>query len=163
VLRLGFRVGADVEQQAVPGQVRQDRGEGRAVHSLDRSDEQLGGDHRRARVPGGNQSGRASVAHAVGRDPDRGVALLAEGGDGMLVHRHDLRGVQDLDVSAAVPRVLQEPRQLRRPSHQQGRDAELPRRGDGAVHVDLRGVIAPHGIHRDAHAHASNRKDFTSA
>ena len=39
-----------------------------------------------------------------------------------------------------------------RSEDQERRDAELPRRGDGAVDVDLRGVIAPHGIHCDSHS-----------
>ena len=48
--------------------------------------------------PGGDEARRPAVPDAVGRDADRGVALLSDRRGRGIVHLDDLRGLDDLDL-----------------------------------------------------------------
>ena len=148
VLRLGLGVRADVQEQAVSGQVREDRREGRPVHP---SDDHLGGDHRGAGVAGRDEPLRTAVPNAVGGDPDRGIPLLPDRRGRRVGHAHDVGGVDHLDLGALVAGVREEPRQLVGAPDEERCDAEFPESGHRPVHVDPRSMVAAHRIHRDAH------------
>ena len=89
-----------------PVRFGQHRREGRPVDALDRADDHLGRDHGGPGVARRDEALGPAVAHAVGGDADRGVALLADRGRGRVVHRDDLGRVHDLDVRPGVPRVV---------------------------------------------------------
>src|SRR5947209_6468010 len=83
-----------------------------------------------------------SVPYAVGRNPNRGVALATDRRSRRLVHADDLGRVHDLDLLTGVTRVLQERDQLLCPADQERGDSQLAGRRDRAIHVDLRSMIS---------------------
>ena len=76
-------------------------GDGRPIHAFERPQHNLGSGHHRARVAGADHSVRLAFMHQPRGDPDGGIAPLAKGFGGLIVHRDRFTGVDNLDGEAA--------------------------------------------------------------
>ena len=113
------------------------------------------GRHARAGVPGGHDRVGLPAPDEVRGDEDRGVLLLAQGERGLLVHVHDLGGVDGADVRGAVAQVRRE--NLVGADEDDGVLGMGSRVGEGA-RDDLGGaVVTAHRVDRDPDAAGDRR------
>jgi len=129
--------------------MRNDGGEGRAIHFLERPEDQLGDRPARGRVPGREEGVGSAVAHQLHSHLDRG-ALLESGPAHPLTHPHDVRGVDDVDRQWRRTCAPQLVGQRSGRADQPHAGAELPAGRDRARHDDARTVVTPHRVDGDA-------------
>ncbi len=154
VARLCVGVRARIAHEYVAVLARQGGDDARALDT--RQQAQLDGARRdrRARVAGGDDRVAGAVLHEVDGDAHRRVLFLAHRHDAALLHRHHLGGVDDFDA-----RVLAEARGVAEGAQDVLRADEVDffkagQLGEGqlgAVDIDLRRVVAAHGIECKLH------------
>ena len=142
--------------------VGHDAGQGRPVHPLKLSDDEAGGHHGGSRVAHGHHPVGPPLAHELGGHPDGAVLFFLQDAGGLVLHDDGLGGVDHL-----------------RPGHQRGGESmagqlrsehsfipdeeqEEPGPGleglPGALQSGMGGVVASHGIQRDAMVDIHPRK-----
>jgi hypothetical protein len=155
VLRLAVHVGAHVEHDGVALAAGEDSRQRREVDAGHGADDHLGDDHGGAGVAGGDHGLRAALLDQLGADADRGTALLADRGDGRLVHAHHLVGVDDGDAVGEARRLGVASQLRLHPlavAHQEDGGVIVGRGAHGAFHRALRRVVSAHGVNGDRHA-----------
>jgi hypothetical protein len=112
--------------------------------------------HGRARVPGADHRLRASFAHGLCRTNERRVLLAPRRRSRVLVHRHDVGSVLDVDARASAVGKQRLDRILL--PDEQHVDAELRDGVERAADDLARGVVAAHGVDRDGDALAAHAR-----
>jgi hypothetical protein len=95
---------------------------------------------------------RLARLHELDRPDHRGVPLLLEGDDGLVVHRDDLRGVLDRHALAALQAVVGHERAQHRLVTDEGDGVQVRVLGEGELdrRHDLSGAHVPaHRVDRD--------------
>ena len=103
VLRVRVDVGADVEQHDRAGGGHHVGRQRRAVDAVDPAEAEDGGGHRGAGRAGADDRIGVAVTDEIGGDDDRGSALRAQRGGGVLPHPDHLGRVDEADVGG-LPR-----------------------------------------------------------
>ena len=155
------RAGVQKHERTLRIAVRQDGRDRRTLHARNAPQRQDRARRDRAGVARRHERIGAPLLHEPHRDVDRAVALLADGLDRRLVHRGDVRRVDDLQralLDHLLGRRLQLRRQLLKlrldrgelPDEQDLHVRHAGRRLDGANHNLFGGVVAAHRIQRHA-------------
>ena len=137
--RVGVRAGVDQDRGAA--ERRDGNGDRRPVDVRQAADLQEPGREHGTGVPGSDDRVGFALVHRAAGEEERALALLADGVRGLLVHGHDLLGVDDLE--AAGERLEHVPRAEEDGGHVGG--------SGGACARDdlLRRPIAAHGVDGD--------------
>ena len=161
-LAVHIRAGVHHQQRtARHGQQRRQRG---ASDALDAPELEHRARHQRAGRAGGDERVRLLPAHHVHAHAEVGVLLPAQRHDRMLLRGDDLRRIHDgqaglhlpvaLLVRAGGERLLEH---LLRADKRNLHIVKLAQRGNRAIHVDLRRVIAAHAVKHNLHRISSLR------
>ena len=144
---LAVGVGAHVEEHGAAGLVGHHRGQGRAVHLLQRAQHQLGHGPAGGGVAGGEEGVGRAVAHPLDRHQD-GRALLERGAGDGLPHPDGLGRVDDVDAEAFAAGLLQLGGHHLARADQGRMQAEVAAGRHRPFHDDVRAVVAAEGVDR---------------
>ena len=95
MLSAAINIGADIEHDGFTRQCRQTGGDGRPLDAFRQTQHKEGRHHAGTRIPGADNRLGLITFDQLGRNPDRGVALLACDGRWRLMHFHNLGRMAD--------------------------------------------------------------------
>ncbi len=161
LLRIGFHIGADIENHALAlarGPQRRDR---RAVDPIQHAQLEHGYRHKRAGVPRRDRDLRLVFLQRLDGPPHAGIAAPPDDLAGLVVHANRLSAVAHLDAACQLAAAREQGLELGLVAMQQEAHAGMT---DGRAcqggHDDARAGIAAHGIDGNGQVlgHQSPRK-----
>ena len=144
---------AGVEQDEFAVVARNHRGDATAIHAGNAADLESSRRKNTARVAEGNERVRLAIVDQFGGAGDGRILFLAQRDDGLVLHFHDLGGVDDADAMVAKAARRQGGVDVRLVADEvDGREVLVFLQG--ALHVgddDTAAVVAAHDIHCNTH------------